>query len=161
MTERRARSGMLDDHGLDRVGDVLEAVEGLLQLLDDVLPYEHVAGRVLGVEVVEVGPGPAVQPIALVLPLVDGDQGRPQRVLAPARPHRLSPSFPSSLMLIRYDRSGSCWSPRRLRRPSAVARAARSISRACSITASSGSRTLWRARMSGAGPRAGGAAARG
>src|SRR5919108_472113 len=36
-TETRARSGMLDDHGLHRVGDVLEAVEGLLQLLDDVL----------------------------------------------------------------------------------------------------------------------------
>src|SRR5919109_1353988 len=44
-TETSARSGMLDDHGLHRVGDVLEAVEGLLQLLDDVLPREHVAGR--------------------------------------------------------------------------------------------------------------------
>src|ERR687898_822318 len=69
MTERRARSGMLDDDGLHRVGDVLEAVERLLELLDDVLPDEHVAGRVLGVEVVEVGPGSAVEPVALVLGL--------------------------------------------------------------------------------------------
>src|SRR5829696_7985913 len=60
MTESRARSGMLDDDGLHRVGHVLQGVEGLLELLDDVLPDEHVAGRVLGVEVVEVGPGPAV-----------------------------------------------------------------------------------------------------
>src|SRR4030095_9921928 len=81
MTLSRARSGMLDDHGLDGVGDVLEAVEGLLQLLDDVLPYEQVAGRVLGVEVVEVGPGPAVQPVALVLELVDVDQVGAERLL--------------------------------------------------------------------------------
>ena len=74
MTQSRARSGMLDDDGLHRVGDVLEAVERLLELLDDVLPDEHVAGRVLGVEVVEVGPGPAVEPVALVLQLVDVDQ---------------------------------------------------------------------------------------
>src|SRR5829696_6629458 len=80
-TESRARSGMLDDHGLHRVGDVLEAVQGLLQLLDDVLPDEQVAGRVLGVEVVEVGPGPAVQPVALVLELVEVDQVGAQRLL--------------------------------------------------------------------------------
>src|SRR5215218_7209887 len=81
MTERRARSGMLDDHGLHRVGDVLEAVEGLLQLLDDVLPHEHIAGRMLGVEVVEVGPGPPVQAVALVLQLVEVDQVGAQRLL--------------------------------------------------------------------------------
>src|SRR5215204_943029 len=81
MTEMRARSGMLDDHGLHRVGDVLEVVEGLLQLLDDVLPDEQVAGRVLGIEVVEVGPGPAVQPVALVLQLVDVDEVGAQRLL--------------------------------------------------------------------------------
>jgi hypothetical protein len=46
---------MLDEDGLHRVGDVLEAVERLLELLDDVLPDEHVAGGMLGVEVVEVG----------------------------------------------------------------------------------------------------------
>src|SRR5215218_4843847 len=81
MTEMRARSGMLDDHGLHRVGHVLEVVQGLLELLDDVLPHEQVAGRVLGVEVVQVGPGPAVQPVALVLQLVDVDQVGPQRLL--------------------------------------------------------------------------------
>src|SRR5829696_2386496 len=80
-TLSRTRSGMLDDHGLDRVGNVLEPVEGLLQLLDDVLPDEHVAGRVLGVEVVEVGPGPPVQAVALVLQLVDVDQVVAQRFL--------------------------------------------------------------------------------
>src|SRR5215217_349926 len=80
-TLSRTRSGMLDDDRLHGVGDVLEVVEGLLQLLDDVLPHEHVAGRVLGVEVVEVGPGPAVQPVALVLQLVDVDQVGPQRLL--------------------------------------------------------------------------------
>src|SRR5918995_3453040 len=86
MTDRSARSGMLDDHGLHRVGHVLEAVESLLQLLDDVLPDQHVAGRVLGVEVVEVGPGPAVEPVAVVLELVDVDQVRPQRLqLEPAQ----------------------------------------------------------------------------
>src|SRR5918992_1262284 len=73
-TVTRARSGILDDDGLHRVGDVFEAVERLLELLDDVLPDEHVAGRVLGVEVVEVGPGPPVQPVSLVLELVDVDQ---------------------------------------------------------------------------------------
>src|SRR5829696_2667355 len=81
MTESRARSGMLDDDGLDRVGDMLEGVEGLLELLDDVLPDEHVAGRVLGVEVVEVGPGPAVQLVALVLQLVEVYQVGAQRLL--------------------------------------------------------------------------------
>src|SRR5512132_2741037 len=81
MTESRARSGMLDDDRLHGVGDVLEAVEGLLQLLDDVLPHEHVAGRVLGVEVVEVGPGPAVEPVTLVLQLVDDDEVVAQRLL--------------------------------------------------------------------------------
>src|SRR5829696_694374 len=81
MTESRARSGMLDDDGLDRVGDMLEGVEGLLQLLDDVLPDEQVTGRVLGVEVVEVGPGPAVQLVALVLQLVEVDQVGAQRLL--------------------------------------------------------------------------------
>src|SRR5829696_8446128 len=81
MTEMRARSGMLDDHGLDRVGHVLQGVEGLLELLDDVLPDEQVAGRVLGVEVVEVGPGPAVQLVALVLELVEVDQVGAQRLL--------------------------------------------------------------------------------
>src|SRR5512132_3354782 len=81
MTESRARSGMLDDDRLHGVGDVLEVVERLLQLLDDVLPDEHVAGRVLGVEVVEVGPGPAVEAVALVLQLVDVDQVVAQRVL--------------------------------------------------------------------------------
>src|SRR5829696_6581413 len=86
MTESRARSGMLDDHGLDRVGDMLEGVEGLLELLDDVLPDEQVTGRVLGVEVVEVGPGPAVQPVALVLQLVEVDQVGAQRLqLEPAQ----------------------------------------------------------------------------
>src|SRR4029453_7744978 len=84
MTERRARSGMLDDDALHGVGDVLEAVERLLELLDDVLPDEHVAGRVLGVEVVEVGPGPAVEPVAVVLQLVDGDQGVAKRLLLAA-----------------------------------------------------------------------------
>src|SRR5918999_387343 len=85
-TATRPRSGMLDDDGLHRVGDVLEAVERLLELLDDVLPHEHVAGRVLGVEVVEVGPGPAVQPVALVLQLVDVDQVVAQRLqLEPAQ----------------------------------------------------------------------------
>src|SRR5215204_1702767 len=81
MTESRARSGMLDDDGLDGVGHVLEGVEGLLQLLDDVLPHEHVAGRVLGVEVVQVGPGPPVQAVALVLQLVEVDQVGAQRLL--------------------------------------------------------------------------------
>src|SRR5215218_5232856 len=80
-TETRARSGMLDDDGLHRVGHVLEVVQGLLELLDDVLPHQQVAGRVLGVEVVQVGPGPAVQPVALVLQLVDVDQVGPQRLL--------------------------------------------------------------------------------
>src|SRR5215204_5274954 len=80
MTLSRARSGMLDDDALYRVGDLLEAVERLLELLDDVLPDEHVAGRVLGVEVVEVGPGPAVEPVALVLQLVDVDQVVAQRL---------------------------------------------------------------------------------
>src|SRR5918999_15468 len=80
-TVTRARSGILDDDGLHRVGDVLEAVERLLELLDDVLPDEHVAGRVLGVEVVEVGPGPAVEPVALVLELVDVDQVGAERLL--------------------------------------------------------------------------------
>src|SRR5215218_1501255 len=81
MTLSRARSGMLDDHGLHRVGHVLEVVQGLLQLLDDVLPHQQVAGRMLGVEVVEVGPGPAVQLVALVLQLVDVDQVGAQRLL--------------------------------------------------------------------------------
>src|SRR5215211_5261693 len=81
MTEMRARSGMLDDHGLHGVGHVLEGVEGLLQLLDDVLPDEHIPGRVLGVEVVQVGPGPAVQLVALVLELVEVDQVGAQRLL--------------------------------------------------------------------------------
>src|SRR4029453_8401678 len=81
MTLSRTRPGMLDDDGLDGVGHVLEVVERLLELLDDVLPDEHVARRVLGVEVVQVGPGPAVQPVALVLQLVDGDQVGPQRLL--------------------------------------------------------------------------------
>src|SRR5215216_2282111 len=81
MTEMRARSGMLDDHGLHRVGDVLEAVQGLLELLDDVLPHQQVAGRVLGLEVIQVGPGPPVQPVALVLQLVDVDQVGAQRLL--------------------------------------------------------------------------------
>src|SRR4029453_10002078 len=81
MTLSRTRSGMLDDDGLDCVGHVLEPVERLLELLDDVLPDEHVARRMLGVEVVQVGPGPAVQPVALVLQLVDVDQVGPQRLL--------------------------------------------------------------------------------
>src|SRR5215204_5625547 len=81
MTEMRARSGMLDDDGLHGVGHVLQGVEGLLELLDDVLPDEHVAGRVLGVEVVEVGPGPAVQLVALVLQLVEVYQVGAQRLL--------------------------------------------------------------------------------
>src|SRR5215216_7271066 len=81
MTERRARSGMLDDHGLHRVGHVLEVVQGLLELLDDVLPHQQVAGRVLGLEVVQVGPGAPVQPVALVLQLVDVDQVGAQRLL--------------------------------------------------------------------------------
>src|SRR5215218_2395748 len=80
-SEMRARSGMLDDDRLHRVGHVLEAVERLLQLLDDVLPHEHVAGRVLALEVVQVGPGPAVEPVALVLQLVDVDQVGAQRLL--------------------------------------------------------------------------------
>src|SRR5919106_3783174 len=80
-TVTRARSGILDDDGLHRVGDVFEAVERLLELLDDVLPDEHVAGRVLGVEVVEVGPGPPVQPVSLVLELVDGDEVAAQPLL--------------------------------------------------------------------------------
>ena len=58
-----------------------KCVERLLQLLDDVLPDEQVAGRVLGVEVVQVGPCPAVQPVALVLQLVNVDQVVAQRVL--------------------------------------------------------------------------------
>src|SRR5215204_1187462 len=37
-TLSRTRSGMLDDDRLHGVGDVLEVVEGLLELLDDVLP---------------------------------------------------------------------------------------------------------------------------
>src|SRR5512132_2963376 len=81
MTLKRTRSGMLDDDGLDGVGHVLEPVERLLELLDDVLPDEHVARRVLGVEVVQIRPGPAVQPVALVLQLVDVDQVGPQRLL--------------------------------------------------------------------------------
>src|SRR5512132_945196 len=80
-TLSRTRSGMLDDDGLDGVGHALEVVQGLLQLLDDVLPDEHVAGRVLGVEVVQVRPGPAVQLVALVLQLVDADQVGAQRLL--------------------------------------------------------------------------------
>src|SRR5215217_5980899 len=81
MTLSRTRSGMLDDDGLHRVGHVLEVVEGLLELLDDVLPHQQVAGRVLGLEVVQVGPGPPVQPVALVLQLVDVDQVGAQRLL--------------------------------------------------------------------------------
>src|SRR5215216_1291627 len=69
-----ARSGMLDEDGLYGVGHVLEAVERLLQLLHDVLPDQHVAGGMLAGEVVEVGPRPAVEPVALVLELVDGDE---------------------------------------------------------------------------------------
>src|SRR5215216_4293898 len=81
MTLSRTRSGMLDDDGLHNVGHVLEVVEGLLELLDDVLPHQQVAGRVLGLEVVQVGPGPPVQPVALVLQLVDVDQVGAQRLL--------------------------------------------------------------------------------
>src|SRR5215212_328574 len=85
-TESRARSGMLDDDRLHGVGDVLEVVEGLLELLDDVLPHEHVAGRVLALEVVQVGPGVAVEPVALVLQLVDVDQvGAQGLLLEPAQ----------------------------------------------------------------------------
>src|SRR5215216_7917739 len=80
-TLSRTRSGMLDDDRLHGVGDVLEVVERLLELLDDVLPDEHVAGRVLGVEVVEVGPGPPVEAVALVLQLVEVDQVGAQRLL--------------------------------------------------------------------------------
>jgi hypothetical protein len=62
-------SAILEHDALDGVGNVVQAVEGLLQLLDDVLPDQHVAGRVLGVEVVEVGPGAPVDTVALVLKL--------------------------------------------------------------------------------------------
>src|SRR5919109_5555291 len=42
-TATNARSGMLDKDGLHRVRHVLEVVERLLELLDDVLPHQHVA----------------------------------------------------------------------------------------------------------------------
>jgi hypothetical protein len=44
-------------------------------------PSSASSSRVLGVEVVEVGPGPAVQPVALVLQVVDGDQVAAQPLL--------------------------------------------------------------------------------
>src|SRR5919109_3942472 len=83
-TATSARSGMLDEDALHGVGHVLEAVERLLELLDDVLPHQHVPGRVLAGEVVEVGARVAVQPVALVLDLVDTDEVGPQRLLLEA-----------------------------------------------------------------------------
>src|SRR5215217_4572381 len=50
-------SAILEHDALDGVGNVVQAVQRLLQQLDDILPDQHVTGRVLAGEVVEVGPG--------------------------------------------------------------------------------------------------------
>src|SRR6266511_3033931 len=74
-------SGMLEHDALDRVGHVLERVHRLLELLDDVLPDQQVAGGVLGLEGVQVRPCPPVQAVGLVLELVDPDPVGAQLVL--------------------------------------------------------------------------------
>src|SRR6266508_4468300 len=84
MTAASAASGMLQHDALDRVRHVLQLVEGALDLVDDVLPHEQVPGRVLGgvgVEAVQLGPGVPVEPVTLVLQLVDADPVVAQRLL--------------------------------------------------------------------------------
>src|SRR6266542_763023 len=80
MTEARVTSGILQDDALDRVRDVLQFVQSLFDLVDDVLPPEQELRRVLGVEAVEVRSGVAVEPVPLVLQLVDPDPEGPQRL---------------------------------------------------------------------------------
>src|SRR6266511_1537831 len=86
MTEARVTSGILQDDALDRVRDVLQFVQSLFDLVDDVLPPEQELRRVLGVEAVEVRSGVAVEPVPLVLQLVDPDTEGPQR--PPGSPRR-------------------------------------------------------------------------
>src|SRR5215218_5540938 len=62
-------SGIGEHDALDGVGDVVQAVQGLLQPLDDVLPDQHIAGRVLAGERVQLGPGAPVDTVALLLRL--------------------------------------------------------------------------------------------
>src|SRR6266508_4098012 len=81
MTETRVTSSILQHDALDRVRDVLQLVQGLLDLVDDVLPHQQVARGVLGVEAVEVRSGVPVEPVALVLELVDPDPVGAQRLL--------------------------------------------------------------------------------
>jgi hypothetical protein len=58
-------SGIGKHDALDGVGDVVQAVQRLLQLLDDVLPDQHIAGRVLAGERIQLGPGAPVDTVAL------------------------------------------------------------------------------------------------
>ena len=69
MTARAAASlasGIREHDALDGVGDVVQAVQRLLKLLDDVLPDQHVAGRVLAGERRQLGAGAPVDAVALL-----------------------------------------------------------------------------------------------
>src|SRR5215217_4299694 len=63
----RLASGIGEYDALDGVGDLVQAVQGLLQQLDDVLPDQHVPGRVLAGEGIQLGPGTPVDTVALLL----------------------------------------------------------------------------------------------
>src|SRR5829696_8830292 len=65
----RLASGIGEHDALDGVGDVVQAVQRLLQLLDDVLPDQHIAGRVLAGEGIQLDPGAPVDTVALLLKL--------------------------------------------------------------------------------------------
>src|SRR5438552_3973623 len=66
---QRERSGVFEGHALDHVGDVLTAVDRVLEVVVDLLPLDDVDG--IGAVVEEPGDGPAQELVALVLQAVD------------------------------------------------------------------------------------------
>src|SRR5205809_6352188 len=74
------RSAAAQDDAVDRLGDPSRPVERLLELVDDVLPDQHVAGRVLDLEGVQPRPRPPVQPVTLVLQVLDPGRVGAQRL---------------------------------------------------------------------------------
>ena len=65
---------MLEGDAFDGVGDMSQLVQGLLDTVGDVLPAQHVLGRMLGGEVVQLGADPAMQLVAFMLQVIDGGQ---------------------------------------------------------------------------------------
>src|SRR5215211_5575887 len=66
--------GVLEDDAFDGVGDMGQLVQGLLDAVGNVLPAQHVLGRVFGGEVVQLGADPPMQLVAFVLQVIDGGQ---------------------------------------------------------------------------------------